>query len=442
MTENRPTPDSPDLNSPTPDLPTPGAPTAGASTPASPSPDRLAADPDRPTTDSAPSDPAPPTSAVERPWLTAREAAAVDAASDWDPLAGTRGQEDPPLDVLLSGTVFFDIVFTGLDRLPAPGEELWSKGMGSSPGGIANLAVAAARLGLRTGLVAGFGDDAYADWMWHTMAHEEGIDLSASRRFPDFHSPLTASVAAQGDRAMVTHGHDLPEPLSVMIARAPAARAAVVDLAGETGWWADLARRGSRIFADIGFDETGRWDVADLAPLAHCHAFTPNAVEAMGYTRTESPDRAVRALAEKVPLAVVTDGAAGSYAIDATTGEEAYCPAVPVTAIDTTGAGDVFAASMVLGTLADWPLDERLKFASLCSALAVQQFGGSLAAPGWGDITDWWRHLSDAADGGDLRAAYTRDGYCFLDGVVPDHQVQGRRRAQGTFALRSDAGKH
>src|SRR5690625_6373359 len=49
--------------------------------------------------------------------------------------------------------------------------------------------------------------------------------------------------------------------------------------------------------------------------------------------------------------------------------------------------------------------------------------------------------LSSAADGGDLRAAYTRGGYQFLDDVVPDHRVQGRRRAQGTFALRSDAGK-
>ena len=365
-----------------------------------------------------------------------------DPAADWDPLAPQRSAEDPPLDVLLSGTVFFDIVFTGLERLPAPGEELWSKGMGSSPGGIANLATAAARLGLRTGLVAGFGDDAYADWMWHTMAHEEGIDLSASRRFPDFHSPLTVSIAAHGDRAMVTHGHDLPEPLSALISQAPAARAAVVDLAGETAWWADLARRGSLIFADIGFDETGRWDPADLAPLAHCHAFTPNSGEAMAYTRTDSPDRAVRALADRVPLAVVTDGASGSYAVDSSTGEEAFCPAVPVTAMDTTGAGDVFAAALVLGTLAHWPLVQRLKFASLCSALAVQQFGGSLAAPGWGDLTDWWRSLSTAAEDGDLRASYTRDRYRFLEGVVPSHAVQGRRRAQGTFALRSDAGEH
>ncbi len=349
---------------------------------------------------------------------------------DWDPLASLRTPSDPPLDVLLSGTVFFDIVFTGMDRLPQPGEELWSKGMGSSPGGIANLATAAARLGLRTGLVAGFGDDAYGDWMWQTLSDEEGIDLSASRQFDDFHSALTVSVAAHGDRAMVTHGHD------------PAARAAVVDLAGDTSWWAGIARGGALIFADIGFDATGKWDPADLDPLAHCHAFTPNVVEATAYTRTDSPGRAVRALAEKVPLAVVTDGADGAYAIDSSTGEEAFCPAVPVRAIDTTGAGDVFAAGLVLGTLAQWPLEQRLRFASLCSALAVQQFGGSLAAPGWGDITDWWRQLSDASADGDLRAAYTRGGYEFLDGIVPDHPVLGRRRAQGTFALRSDAGRH
>lgn len=404
----------------------------------------MAHQPTQPTDEPVDRPAVPSPSAAPSPSTGASTPAPPEAAEgqDWDPLAAQRTPADPPLDVLLSGTVFFDIVFTGMDRLPQPGEELWSKGMGSSPGGIANLATAAARLGLRTGLVAGFGDDAYADWMWHTMAHEEGIDLTASRRFADFHSALTVSIAAEGDRAMVTHGHELPEPLSSLIAGAPAARAAVVDLAGETSWWAQLAQRGSLIFADIGFDETGRWDVADLAPLTHCHAFTPNALEAMAYTRTDSPDQAVRALAEKVPLAVVTDGAHGSYAIDSTTGEEAYCPAVPVTAIDTTGAGDVFAAAIVLGTLAGWPLEERLKFSSLCSALAVQQFGGSLAAPGWGDLMDWWHSLTAAADGGDLRAAYTRGGYRFLDAIVPDHPVQGRRRAQGTFALGSDAGRH
>ena len=86
--------------------------------------------------------------------------------TDFDPLAAQRSDADPPLDVLSTGTVFFDLIFSGLDRMPHPGEELYARGMGSCPGGIANLSTALARLGLRTGLVAGFGDDAYADWMW------------------------------------------------------------------------------------------------------------------------------------------------------------------------------------------------------------------------------------------------------------------------------------
>lgn len=364
------------------------------------------------------------------------------AERHWDPLADQRTPDDPPLDVILSGTVFYDLIFTGLERMPRPGEEIWTQGMGSCPGGIANLAVASARLGMRTGLVAGFGDDAYAAWLWHTLADQEHIDLSASTRFSNFHTAITVSVSVEGDRAMITHGHDLPSGLVQPILAAPAARAAVLDLAGDAAWCATLAARGTKIFADIGFDETGRWDPADLGPLTSCHAFTPNAVEAMHYTRTDSPDRAVRALAERVPLAIVTDGVSGSYAIDQSTGEEAYCPAVPVKATDPTGAGDVFAAASVLGVLAGWPLEHRLRFASLCSALAVQQFGGSLAAPGWGDLADWWHNVTGRADEGDLRSAYVRDQYRFLGDIIPNCPVQGVRRAQATFAMASDAGEH
>lgn len=239
----------------------------------------------------------------------------------WDPLAELRHDlASPPLDIITTGLLFFDLIFTGLPRLPHPGEELSSAGMGSCPGGIANLATATARLGLRTGLVAGFGDDAYADWMWHVLEADERIDLSASRRFDGFHSALTVSMAFEGDRGMVTHAHDLPESLTPALATAPAARAAAIDLLSPDVPWALWADRSTLIFADVGFDDTGRWDQTALEPLTHCHAFTPNAIEAMGYTRTDRPADAVRALADLVPLAVVTDGIRGAYAIDQTTG--------------------------------------------------------------------------------------------------------------------------
>ena len=357
--------------------------------------------------------------------------------STWDPLAASRRDTDPPLDVITTGPLFFDLIFTGLPRLPEPGEELYSSGMGSCPGGIANLATATARLGLRTGLVAGFGDDAYGDWMWDVLAEDEHIDLTASRRFPRMHSAITVSMATAGDRAMVTHAHALPEPMNQALLTAPAARAVAIDLHDVSAPWQELHDRGALLFADVGFDESGRWDRSDLAPLRHCHAFSPNAVEAMGYTRTSRPSEAVRKLADLVPLAVVTDGVNGSFAIDATTNEEAFCPAVPVTAIDPTGAGDVFAASILLGTLAGWPLEVRLRFASLSASLAVRHFGGSLAAPGWGDIADWWRSVSGRAAEGDLRAAYVMRDYGFLASLVPTHSVHAVRRAEGTFAIAS-----
>ncbi|SHJ30908.1 Sugar or nucleoside kinase, ribokinase family [Tessaracoccus bendigoensis DSM 12906] len=358
----------------------------------------------------------------------------------WDPLASTRTPEDPPLDVLTTGPLFFDLIFSGLPRLPEPGEELFSTGMGSCPGGIANLATATARLGLHTGLVTGFGDDAYADWMWDVLQDDEHIDLSASRRFTNFHSALTVSMAFRGDRGMVTHVHELPESLESALLEAPAAKAAAIDLNSEGPHWRTLKSRGTLLFADIGFDDSGKWDPARLAPLEFCHAFTPNAVEAMAYTHTDRPTAAVRKLAELVPLAIVTDGVGGSFAIDGSTGEEAYCPSVPVEAIDPTGAGDVFAASIVLGTLAGWPLEFRLRFASLSASMAVRRFGGSLAAPGWGDIADWWRTLSKQADDGDLRAAYIARDYAFLAELIPTHPVAGVRRAEGTFALAAHLG--
>src|SRR6185437_13440140 len=100
-----------------------------------------------------------------------------------------RGPGGPEFDVFTAGTVFLDIVFTGLQAMPAAGTEVWAEGMGSCPGGIANLAIATSRLGLRTSMAAAFGDDDYADFNWRILSEQESVDLSRSRRFQHWHSP-------------------------------------------------------------------------------------------------------------------------------------------------------------------------------------------------------------------------------------------------------------
>ncbi|MDG9711699.1 carbohydrate kinase family protein [Streptomyces sp. DH10] len=355
-----------------------------------------------------------------------------------DPLAPLRAPDDPPWDVYLTGTVFLDIIFTGLDSAPVRGTESWARGMGSSPGGVANMATALARLGLRTSLAAAFGDDHYGDYCWDALEHGEGIDLSPSRTVPGWHSPVTVSMAYEGERTMVSHGHE-PPPEEPAPECPPRARAAVASLAPGVSapWIAQAASKGTRVFGDVGWDDTGAWDLAALPDLRHCEAFLPNAEEAMRYTGADCPRAAAHALTEHVPLAVVTLGADGAYAVDRRTGETAEVPAIEVEALDPTGAGDVFVAGFVTGTLADWPLADRLAFAGLTAALSVQEFGGSLSAPGWSEIAAWWRRVQSVEG----QSAVALERYGFLAGLVSEELVRPwpLRRAVPTIGFRRSA---
>lgn len=295
--------------------------------------------------------------------------------------------DGPGLDVFLTGTVFMDMIFTGLPGLPPPGTELYSSGLGSAPGGAANMAVAMSRLGLRVGLASAFGDDMFGQYLWRTLAEQEGVDLSLSRRLPQWPTPVTVSLAYAADRGMVTHHRPLSLPDSELAGAPPRARTCFVGIEREIPEWALRMRAdGARIVADVGWDATGTWSQDVVDRLSGVDVFLPNAVEAMAYTRTDDPMTAACRLAEKVPLVVVKCGAVGAIALDARTGERARADALPVAALDPTGAGDVFAAGFTFGMLADWPLPQCLKFANLCAGLSVRHYSGSLGAPCWGEI--------------------------------------------------------
>jgi sugar/nucleoside kinase (ribokinase family) len=320
---------------------------------------------------------------------------------------------EPPVDVFLSGLLFLDIVFTGLDSPPAAGTEVWAKGVGSGPGGIANFAVALRRLGLSTSLATGFGADVPGD-LCRRVLEAEGVDLSRSRRFEGWSTPVTVALPYDGDRALVTHGEPSPMRQDELVGEPPPSRAVLVHLAPDSGRWVARSQElGSRVFADVGWDPSQRWLPELLEQLSSCHAFLPNADEAMGYTRTDTPAEALSRLADLVPLAVVTLGRDGAIAVDGTTGETASAPGLTVDVVDATGAGDVFGAGLAAATLAGWPLAERLRFAVLTSALSLQRPGGGSAAPGWPEIAAWWRSVREVRDG-----ATSRD-YGFLDEVIP-----------------------
>ena len=297
-----------------------------------------------------------------------------------DPLARLRTPDDPPCDVYLTGTVFLDIIFTGLDSAPVRGTESWARGMGSSPGGVANMATALARLGLRTSLAAAFGDDHYGEYCWDSPGAGRG-------HRPD-PVPHGLRLALPGHRLHGLRGrahHGLPRPRAAAGGarpRLPAARACRRRLPRPRRQANPGSPRpraaGTRIFADVGWDDTGRWDLAGLADLdalrgvpaerARRPCATP-APTAPGPPRTPSPNTYRSPSSPWVPE--------GAYAVDAAdAGRPPRCPPSRWRHSTRPAPGTCSWPGFVTGTLAGWPLADRLAFAGLTAALSVQEFGG------------------------------------------------------------------
>ncbi|MFN3468522.1 MAG: adenosine kinase [Novosphingobium sp.] len=79
-------------------------------------------------------------------------------------------------------------------------------------------------------------------------------------------------------------------------------------------------------------------------------------------------------LSAKVPTVVVTRSEKGAHAVSG--GEHAQVPAEPVArVVDTTGAGDLFAAGFLFGFVRGKPLAECLTLGAVCAAEVISHYG-------------------------------------------------------------------
>jgi sugar/nucleoside kinase (ribokinase family) len=299
----------------------------------------------------------------------------------------------------VSGTVFLDLILTGLEGPPPPGTEAYASGMAISPGGVATVAVALARLGVQAQLAALFADDVWGDLLWGALT-DEGVDLSQSRRISGWSTPLTVSLAFATDRSLATYRALPPVTLDVGEELRTRTSACFTHIAPEisTGWLERARSRGIPVFADTRWDNSGTWPAEVLEVLQPDDVFLPNAVEAMRYTRTSSAREALARIAKLVAVAVVKCGADGAIATESG-GPILREPGLKIGALDPTGAGDVFDAAFIYGTLQKWPLEQRLRFAVLCSGLSVARSGGALSAPTWGEIRAFFERVEQARGG-------------------------------------------
>ncbi len=99
-----------------------------------------------------------------------------------------------------------------------------------------------------------------------------------------------------------------------------------------------------------------------------------NEHELAALTGVEDFHAGIEQLAAKVPTVVVTRSENGAHAIS--NGEHAHVPAEPIDkVVDTTGAGDLFAAGFLYGYVRNKPLAESLTLGAICAAEVISHYG-------------------------------------------------------------------
>jgi sugar/nucleoside kinase (ribokinase family) len=287
------------------------------------------------------------------------------------------------------GDVFCDIVVRGVTRLPRWGEEVFGQEPAMCPGGIANVAVGLAKLGVTTRLLGrSRADDTIGNVLSVELAQHELLSVDWLRVAPS--TAVTVAIPHASERAMISYAPPPDDrPIVDCIPWETLERVTHLHL----GMWSEGAnpladhrailsqarKLGITTSLDVSLGLEAGSAAHIRALLEHVDVFLPNAAEACWITEADDPAGALEELSAIVPTAVVKLGPQGVIAASGPTRERVWAHQVPI--VDTTGAGDAFAAGFLHGHVRRWPLSRSLTLANVCGAWSVSRVGSSISTP-------------------------------------------------------------
>jgi ribokinase len=268
--------------------------------------------------------------------------------------------------ITVVGSVNLDFVATAA-TLPAPGETVTGATLARHPGGKgANQALAAQRLGADVRLVARVGPDSLADEAL-CLLWAEGVVLSACAVDEAAATGVALiAVAAGGENQIVvapganaafTPQRLVHAPQGALICQLELPLATVAKAVAEADGFVCL----------------------NLAPAAPMPAETLARADLIVVNETEAAFYGP-ALDGLPGLVAVTWGAKGAALYRAGL-QIAVAAPPPVTALDTTGAGDAFVAALTLALLEGQAPETALRFACAAGALAATRPGAQPSLP-------------------------------------------------------------
>lgn len=291
--------------------------------------------------------------------------------------------------VLVVGPWFADMIFRGLSRPILPGTEVFAEEFSLLPGGAFTLAMALRRLGREVVWTTDFGNDLFSQYVL-SIARAEGLNEIGFRHHRIPLRSLTVVFSYPSDRAMATYQDRVSPPSLTALLREHRPRMLLLpslQYGQATRAALGVAHElGTQVFMDCQ-DVPGTLDIPMLQDtLAQVDIFAPNTDEALRLTGTSTVEEALDALGTLVDTVIIKRGGAGATAIRR--GQRYDIAAVPLAAVDTTGAGDCFNAGFIHALLSGHPLPDCLAVAVACGAAAITDFGSS-AAPNLVELQQW-----------------------------------------------------
>ena len=304
----------------------------------------------------------------------------------------TERGEAQGLDLVVVGDRNPDVLVLGDDVTPSFGQqEKLVEGISMVVGGSAAItAVAAARLGLRVGLVAAVGADPAGEFLLGQLSRE-GVSTEAVAVRDGVPTGMTVALSRGADRAILTAlgavasltAQDVPAVLLTRARHVHISSYFLLERSLGPGLAALLATAraaGATTSLDTNWDPAGKWGDDHLhASLAQTDVLLPNEAEALRIAGAPTLSAAAADLTGAGPRLVVKLGERGALCVDGPVWHRAGLP--PVTPVDATGAGDCFNAGLIGGLLRGLALPDATALGCAVGALSTRAAGGTASCP-------------------------------------------------------------
>jgi sugar/nucleoside kinase (ribokinase family) len=260
-------------------------------------------------------------------------------------------------------------------------------GIEASGGSAANTVAGMAALGRSCGFIGQVADDALGDVFTHDI-RALGVRFDTHHLHGEPTARCLILVTPDGQRTMNTFLGASQDLAAEVLDEDMIRSAAILYLEGYL-WDPEEPRAAMRRAIDIvraaggkvAFTlsdafciERHRDDFRALIDGGLIDILFANEVEIRSLNETEDFEVAVATTAAKVPLLVVTRGEHGAIALR--DGERSAVPAEPITrVVDTTGAGDLFAAGFLAGLAEGRTIMDCLTMGAIAAAEVISHYG-------------------------------------------------------------------